>query len=429
MGGQRSRVGLVCSEALGERAAGIGIRYLEMARRLPGSGFDVALVSPWRSGEPPEVPDGSVEARRFDSAPLPELLRDCDAAVAQGQLANDVLHQVPDLPTVIDLYDPFLVENLTHLETLGLDPYRNDHRCWIHQLSRGDFFLCSSPEQRAYYLGFLTALGRVNPHRYRDDPELSGLIAEAPLGVPDPLPEYRPLLPPRAGGERRVLFGGLYDWYDPQPLLEAFAALPEPNARLLFVRQPPGAQAPQRLLAAVEARSRREDPRRIGFLDWVPFERRYDLLRDVDALAACHRPGLETDLSLRTRFLDALAVGCPVLATEGGTVPRLLREWDAGLVVPCGDVEALRTGLAELVAGGGKVEERARRGRERTLVDYSWERTLAPLVAFLSSPRVDPTKAGFAFRPETAAPADEPGFRLRRWLRRRLAGSLPAGGP
>ena len=179
----------------------------------------------------------------------------------------------------------------------------------------------------------------------------------------------------------------------------------------------------------MEARSRREDPHRIGFLDWVPFERRYDLLRDVDALAACHRPGLETDLSLRTRFLDALAVGCPVLTTEGGTVPRLLREWDAGLVVPCGDVEGLRAGLAELVAGGGKVEERARRGRERTLVDYSWERTLAPLTAFLSSPRVDPTKAGFAFRPETAAPADEPGFRLRRWLRRRLAGSLPAGGP
>lgn len=424
-----TRVGLVCSEALGERAAGIGIRYLEMARRLPDFGFEVSLVSPWRTGEPPDVPAGSVEARRFDSAPLPELLRDCDAAVAQGQLANDVLHELSDLPTVIDLYDPFLVENLTHLETLGLDPYRNDHRSWIHQLSRGDFFLCCSPEQRAYYLGFLTALGRVNPHRYRDDPALSGLIAEAPLGVPDPLPEHRPLLAPRADGERRVLFGGLYDWYDPEPLLEAFAGLPDPNARLLFVRQPPGAQAPQRLLAEVEARSRREDPNRIGFLDWVPFERRYDLLRDVDALAACHRPGLETDLSLRTRFLDALAVGCPVLTTEGGTVPRLLREWDAGLVVPCGDVEGLRAGLAELVAGGGKVEERARRGRERTLVDYSWERALAPLTAFLSSPRVDPTKAGFAFRPETAAPADEPGFRLRRWLRRRLAGSLPAGGP
>ena len=422
-----TRVALVCSEALGERAAGIGIRYLEMARRLPDLGFQVVLVSPWRSGQSPHVGSGPAEVRRFDSAPLPELLEDCDAAVAQGQLANDVLHELPGLPTAIDLYDPFLVENLTHFDTLGLDPYRNDHRTWVHQLARGDFFLCSSSEQRTYYLGFLTALGRVNPHRYRDDPSLSGLIAEAPFGVPDRLPEYRPLLPPRVAGERRLLFGGLYDWYDPAPLLEAFGSLSEANARLLFVRQPPGAQAPQRLLAEVEARSRRRDPDRIGFLDWVPFERRYDLLRDVDALAACHRPGLETDLSLRTRFVDALAVGCPVLTTEGGTVPRLLREWDAGLVAPCGDVDALRAGLVELVAGGPEVEARARRGRERALETFSWERSLAPLAAFLESPRVDPTKEEFAFRPSTAAPADELGFRLRRWLRTRLAGAQAAG--
>lgn len=423
-----TRVGLVCSEALGERAAGIGIRYLEMARRLPEFGFQVALVSPWRSSEPPQVGSGPAEVRRFESAPLSELLADCDAAVVQGQLANDVLHQLPKLPTVIDLYDPFLVENLTHLETLGLDPYRNDHATWVHQLARGDFFLCSSPEQRAYYQGFLTALGRVNPYRYRDDPSLLGLIVEAPFGVPDPLPEYRPLLPSRVAGERRLLFGGLYDWYDPEPLLEAFAAVPDPNARLLFVRQPPGAQAPQRLLAEVEARSRRQDPDRIGFLDWVPFERRYDMLRDVDALAACHRPGLETELSLRTRFVDALAVGCPVLTTEGGTVPRLLREWDAGLVVPCGDVDALGAGLVELVAGGPEVDARARRGREQAMATFSWERSLAPLAAFLSAPRVDPTKEEFAFRPRTAAPADGLGFRLRRWLRTRMVGAPETDG-
>ena len=422
-----SRVGLLCSEALGERAAGIGIRYVEMARRLPAFGFEVILVSPWRSDGPPAFPDAPVEVHRQGSAPLSELFADCAAVVAQGQLANDLLDQMPDLPTVIDLYDPFLVENLIHFDSLGLDPYRNDHRTWVRQLSGGDFFLCSSAEQRSYYLGFLTALGRVNPHRYRDDRELAGLIAEAPFGVPEPVPPYRPYLPARDGGERRVLFGGLYDWYDPEPLLEAFARLPDPNARLLFVRQPPGALAPQRLLAEVEARNRRLDEERIRFLDWVPHERRYDLLRDVDGLAACHQPGLETELSLRTRFVDALAVGCPVLTTEGGTVPRLLREWDAGLVVPCGDIDALRDGLADLLAGGPAVEARAGRGRAQTLAAFSWERSLAPLVAFLSSPKTDPTKREFAFQPGTAAPDDEPGFRLRRFIRTRLVGAPAAG--
>ncbi len=59
--------------------------------------------------------------------------------------------------------------------------------------------------------------------------------------------------------------------------------------------------------AEVEADCRRRGwwGSRVRLLDWVPAARRWDLLRDVDVLAAPHRPSLETRLSLRTRFLDA----------------------------------------------------------------------------------------------------------------------------
>src|SRR4029453_7245132 len=85
---------------------------------------------------------------------------------------------------------------------------------------------------------------------------------------------------------------------------------------------------------------------RVQALDWVPAERRYDLLRDVDLLAAPHRPSLETRFSLRTRFLDALAAGCPVVTSEGGAMSRLLAEHRAGWVVPPGDSPALARGPA-----------------------------------------------------------------------------------
>jgi hypothetical protein len=111
--------------------------------------------------------------------------------VAQGQLANDLVLECPHLPVAIDLYDPWLVENLSYVATLGFDPWRNDHATWVLQMSRGDFFLCSSEEQRNYYLGFLTALGRVNPERIADDPDLTTLIAPVPFGVPDELPSLR----------------------------------------------------------------------------------------------------------------------------------------------------------------------------------------------------------------------------------------------
>jgi len=432
------RIALVSSEPLREKVGGIGVRYLELARRLPREGLEVVALSPAAPEETP-LPAGVV--RPFAAGRLRELLADCDGAVAQGQLANDLLLECPELPVAVDLYDPWLVENLHYAPELGLDPYRNDHATWVLQLSRGDFFLCSSEEQRLFYLGFLAALGRVNPRRLAADPDLAGLIAPVPFGVPEELPPHRPLLGPRTGdaGERRLLFGALYDWYDPWTLLDALELLEDRGAErpwtLLFVRHPDPEGTPQRLLREVEARCRDRGwwGSRVRAIDWVPADRRYDLLRDVDLLVAPHRPSLETRLSLRTRFLDALAAGCPVVTSEGGTLSRRLREAGAGWVVPPGDPAALAAALEEALAeappgGGGRAA-----GARALAGSFAWERVLEPLVAFCRAPRRDATKEDFAFRPPTLAPRDELGLRLRRRVRaglRRLAAraSRPGAG-
>lgn len=400
--------------------AGIGIRYAEFARRLPAAlpgDLDVLLVSPAAPEETAALAPGCPVAR-FERGRLAEILAGCDGAVAQGQLANDLVLELPHLPVAIDLYDPWLVENLSYWQTLGLDPYRNDHATWVLQLSCGDFFLCSSEEQRTFYLGFLAALGRVNPERVAADPDLSGLIAPVPFGVPDTLPPHRPHLPPRQEGEKRLLFGGLYDWYDPWTLLDALALLPEGERwRLLLIRNPNPESTPQRLFAEVEARCRQLGwwGGRVEALDWVPAERRFDLLRDVDLLVAPHRPTIETVLSLRTRFLDALAVGCPVVTSAGGAMSRLLERHGAGWVVPPGEPAPLAAALAEALAGGRSEERRC--GAAELLAGFRWERALAPLVEFCRNPRRDATKERFAFRPGTVAPPDGLAFRLRRRLR------------
>ena len=51
-----SRIALLCSEPLRERMAGIGIRYLELARRLPQAGIDTVLISAGPAEEVPETP-------------------------------------------------------------------------------------------------------------------------------------------------------------------------------------------------------------------------------------------------------------------------------------------------------------------------------------------------------------------------------------
>jgi hypothetical protein len=366
--------------------------------------------------------------RRFERGGLARLLADCDGAVSQGQLANDLLLECPGLPVAIDLYDPWLVENLHYSATLGLDPYRNDHATWVLQMSRGDFFLCSSAEQRLFYLGFLAALGRVNPERLAIDPTLSDLIAPVPFGVAEELPPHRPFLPPREAGERRLLFGGLYDWYDPWTLLAALERLERVPWTLLVVENPNPGSTPQRLMGEVEAWCGRRGwwGSRVRSIPWVPAERRYDLLREVDALAATHRPSIETDLALRTRFLDALAAGCPVVASAGGTVARLLAEEGAGWVVPPEDPAALERALSELLSQPAEVERR-RQGGLRLAARFTWERALAPLVGFCARPLSDPTKDRFAFRPATVAPRDPLGLRLKRRIRRAVSGAGARG--
>lgn len=415
------RIALVPSEPIRPSMAGIGIRYLELARRLPRPGIEVVLVNPGETDAARELLD-EVEIRRFEHDGLAELLDDCDAAVAQGQLANDVLYARPELPVAVDLYDPFLVENLSYFETLGLDPYRNDHATWVHQLSRGDFFLCSSEEQRQFYLGFLAAVGRLNPHRVRQDPDLRDLVDIVPFGVPDTLPPERDLLGERRPGEQRLLFGGLYDWYDPWPVLEALAER-GPGSEgwtLLFIRNPNPGATPQRLFAEVETwcRERGLWGERVRVLDWIPAERRYDLLRQVDLMVSTHRPTLETRLSLRTRFLDALAADCPVVTTTGGAMSRLLEQHGAGWVVPPGDAQALGAAFRQILDDSDARQQRQRAGRQ-LLDGFRWPRVLEPLLRFCQHPRRDSTKDDFAFRPATTTPSDSFFFRLRRWWRRR----------
>jgi glycosyltransferase involved in cell wall biosynthesis len=413
-----SRIALLSSEPLRAQMAGIGIRYLELARRLPPLGIDLVLLTAGDPEEVPEVPLEPADVRRFERGRLAELLADCRGAVGQGQLVNDLLIELPELPVAVDLYDPWLVENLHYQESLGLDPYRNDHATWVLQLSRGDFFLCSSQEQRLFYLGFLAALGRINPVRLADDPDLERLIAPVPFGVEAPAAEHRPYLPPVREGERRLLFGSLYDWYDPWTLLEALERLNRPEWTLLLIRNPNPESTPQRLLGEVEdwCRQRGWWGERVQVLDWVPAERRGDLLRDVDCMVVTHRAGLETRLALRTRVLDALASGCPVVLSEGGAASRLLAEHGAGWVVPPGDVAALVAALTEALDDAAARRE-AVAGARKLVEAFAWPRVLEPLLRFCRRPWRDSTKEEFAFRPATVAPPDRLVFRLRRWWR------------
>lgn len=388
------RVAVLAPEPIRPRMAGMGIRALELARALSAR-FAVRLIVPNDAAEAREVA-GALEVAAAKNGGLAEAARGVDAAVVSGHAASAWFHEVPGVPVAADLYDPFPVENLHYARSLGGETARHDRETLALALARADFFLCASAEQRLFYAGALFASGRIGASNFPDDPALEGLLAIVPFGVPD-----TPARGDRAAGRRAagvpgngplVLFGGVYDWYDPGPLLEAWPAIAarEPQARLLFFENPNPASTPQGAFERARRRAREIDPRgeSIFFSPWLPYGSRPDLYAAADLAVSIASEGLETELAYRTRLLDAAWGGVPSIAVGGGALAGELARAGGGFECGRGAPD-----LAERIGallGDAAAREKAAAAAKAFATSRTWRAVAAPLVTWCLSARPDP---------------------------------------
>ena len=395
--------------------AGMGIRALELARALSGE-FDVRLLVPNDAGQAREVAGGLTVVTAGNGG-LGEAARGVEAAIVSGHAANGWFHQVSEVAVASDLYDPFPIENLHYARQLGEQTADHDRRTFDLALARSDFFLCASPEQRLFYAGALFACGRIGPRNFPEDPVLERLLAVVPFGVPGEPARGNRALGRRAVGLPEegplVLFGGIYDWYDPDLLLSAWPEILRrlPEAHLLFFENPNPETTPQRVFARVRERARVIDPggRSIVFSPWLPYAARADLYAAADLLVSISSEGLETELSYRTRLLDAAWGGVPSLAVGGGSLARELAL--AGAAFECPRLAAeLAAEVGRLLSDGPGVRKTGEAAR-RFASARSWKDVARPLLAWCRQARVDPNRL-----PTPTGGAK--GSLLRRWRQR-----------
>jgi len=395
------RVLIISHDVVGERMAGPGIRYWEMASVL-ATQQSVTLVAPQPIDR--AVPDFACGSYTWgDTSSLAPWLATADVVVANGF----VLVAHPDLasiaqPLVLDLYDPTLLENLELFrsapEAQRRDQNRQDVELLNRQLAAGDFFLCATERQRDLYLGALMAAGRITPEATERDPQLRSLIDVAPFGLPtEPPTKRQPVLRnvvPGIGADDVLLLwtGGLWDWLDPLSLVQALpgVAAQHPNVRLVFLAgQHPGNVAPMRMPQATKRLAAELDllDRHVFFYDtWVPYDQRADFLLEADIAVSLHRNHLETQYAaVRSRFLDHLWAGLPSIVSDGDAAADLVQTHGLGSVVATQDIANTATTLARMIA-----DEAARRAcaeQARILAaTFTWERTLAPLRIFCMRP-------------------------------------------
>lgn len=383
--------------------AGPAIRCVELARQL-GNEFSVTVFTP----RPTDIPDEKLKQESYTLIAgagrrrLYNIARDHDVVFLQA----NVLKPYPGLAKlgkylIVDLYDPYLMALLAQYAD---DPvtasasYRLMHQVLEKHMIKADFSVCASERQRDYWLGRYCCLGRLTPEMYDFDASFRKLIDVVPFGVPDIEPERTGPgmkdVVPGIGPDDTVLLwgGGVWEWFDPITVIEATARLTDshPRLRLFFMGlKSPNPQVPLMEMAVrAEARAKK-----LGVLnksvffskEWIPYEKRVNYLPDADIAVSAHFDLPETRFSFRTRVLDYLWAGLPILTTGGDQLAESITSYSAGMALPYKDVNAWADAISRLLSD----EERRgafAEGARKLSRNYLWNKAAEPVRSFCRNP-------------------------------------------
>jgi glycosyltransferase involved in cell wall biosynthesis len=402
---KRTRVLVITGDPIGVKLAGPAIRAWNIANALSADN-DVTLMS-LTLVEDVTAPFDLVQVSAGQDREFDKYEQWADVIVFQGH-AMEFFESLRTTTKIVvaDIYDPMHLEQLEQAKEFPRavwDQRVSDATVVLNeQMAKSDFFVCASERQRMFFLGQLAALGRVNPANYDGDPDLRGLISVVPFGLPREFPEVnRAVLKgvlPGIGADDKVLLwsGGLYNWFDPKSLIRAVAVLAEtrPEVRLFFQgTKHPHPGVPEMQIVG-ESRALAES---LGVLDsavffnrsWVDYADRHNYLHEADAGVSTHFDHIETTMSFRTRILDYLWAGLPMVVTDGDVFAELVEKEGLGVVVPAGDVAALADALERILFDEELIAS-AKENIARVREQFYWDRVLEPLVQFVAEARHAP---------------------------------------
>ncbi len=321
----------------------------ELAAALARAGADVELVtSRFRFGAAPE-PDGYTRRELFyplssrlfgrSALRLPVKVAEHPLGLASlRRLRADVLHvqwlPAPELDAL--LFHPHLPSVFTAHDLL---PRRTAHRTelWRRLFGRFDRIVVHSENGRER----LAQLG-VDAERIR--------------AIPHPV---FPSEPPRADDGRTVLAFGMIRPY--KGLGDAIEAVRRAgDARLLVAGDPLEPLEPYRAAA-----NGLEVEWRLGYLPQPEIDRAFG---NATVAVFPYRPELDQSGAL----LRALGAGVPAVAYDVGGIAEPVRRFEAGRVVPAGDVVGLAAAVHELLSDSSALEQ-ARAGARRARDELTWD--------------------------------------------------------
>ncbi|MHB1253925.1 MAG: glycosyltransferase, partial [Candidatus Humimicrobiaceae bacterium] len=121
---------------------------------------------------------------------------------------------------------------------------------------------------------------------------------------------------------------------------------------------------------------------------WVKYDERQNYLTESDAGIITHPVHIETRFSFRTRALDCIWAGLPMISTEGDFFSELIDEKKLGLTVKEKDPEDIAKAIIRL-AGDKEYYDLCVRNLNLLAHEYTWDKVCAPILKYC----MDPTKS------------------------------------
>ncbi len=385
-----AKVLLYCSDVVGQAMAGPAIRSWEFAKALSKS-HQVTLMVPNK----PDITSDDFKIIQQKKERLIHDFKQADVIISQT-ISNKMAlaAKVYGVKIILDAYDPFPFE---HLEIFKA---KSSAERWIcHQNVVSDFnfyfrmadgIICANENQRHLWMGVLLSLYKITPHRYDQDNSFLKFIHTVPFGLSSAPPEYtgdglRKMFNIKDSDKVVLWGGGIWNWFDPLTLIKAIYQISQKRSdvHLVFMGvKHPNEAIPEMKMAADAIQLAKElnliNKHVFINYNWVPYEQRANFLLEADIGMSTHFEHLETQYAFRTRMLDYIWAGLPIIGTRGDSFADLIMAKDIGLSVPPCDPQALEKAILHII-DQPEVSARMKKNLTKVREEFYWEKVVEPI--------------------------------------------------
>lgn len=252
----------------------------------------------------------------------------------------------------------------------------------------GDHILCASERQREYWQKLLASFS------------LQKKIDLLPTGIPDRKPVktktiIKGAVPGINQDDKVILWAsGIWPWLDPITAIKAMKLIDDEKVKLVFFGiEPVDEHFRGEGAGAIENAVKLAGKRVFFVKERVSYDEISNYLLEADVAVNLHHDHLETRYAYRTRLLDYIWAGIPVVTTRGDVLSEVIAREQMGIVVDYEDDKQAAEAILQLLRDR-ELYDLFHENMRRYAAGMTWDKVIAPLREYCRKKVKSEAKAG-----------------------------------